>query len=398
MRNKATYIGEVQNVDGTTVSVVLSSNCISGLTYVNGEGYKIGQVGSFVKIPLGYNDLFGIVSQVGAKAVPENQIENQPYGNKWMTIQLIGEGQRNGHFERGISQYPVIGDEVHLVSERDLRHIYGHIEKPYFVNVGHIAGAESIPALIDINKLITRHSAIVGTTGSGKSTTVAGILNALSNPEKYPSSRIIVLDIHGEYANALGDRANVFKINANSKKNEKELYLPFWALSLDELVEISFGTINGEKEKVYILEKILKSKEESLNKYTKEGIRIETLSVDTPIPFSLNKLWYDLYTEVIGTYYSNNKTHSGKPIDNLAYEKGDTGVEIKGDAKKGIAPQFRKPKNDRDDEEKINYLPQPTVLYSKVTVLRESRKKYLFLRHENCPAINRTGNPGALSA
>jgi hypothetical protein len=221
MRNKATYLGEVQNVEGSTVSVALSSDCISGLTYVNGEGYKIGQVGSFVKIPLGYNDLFGIISQVGAKAVPENQIESQPYGNKWMTIQLIGEGQRNGHFERGISQYPVIGDEVHLVSEDDLKRIYGRIEKPYFVNIGHIVGAESIPALIDINKLITRHSAIVGATGSGKSTMVAGILNALSNPEKYPSSRIIVLDLHGEYANALKGRANVFKINADKKRMKK---------------------------------------------------------------------------------------------------------------------------------------------------------------------------------
>lgn len=226
MANKATYIGEIQSVDGTTVSISLSTDCISGLTYVNGEGYKIGQVGSFVKIPLGYNDLFGIVSQVGANAVPEKQIEIQPYGNRWMTVQLIGEGQGNGGFERGISQYPTIGDEVHLVSENDLKRIYGQIEKPYFVKVGHIAGAESIPALIDVNKLITRHSAIVGTTGSGKSTTVAGILSALSDPNKYPSSRIIVLDIHGEYTTVFGDRAIVYRINADkSSKKMKGSYV-----------------------------------------------------------------------------------------------------------------------------------------------------------------------------
>ena len=51
MANKATYIGEIQSVDGTTVSISLSTDCISGLTYVNGEGYKIGQVGSFVRFP-----------------------------------------------------------------------------------------------------------------------------------------------------------------------------------------------------------------------------------------------------------------------------------------------------------------------------------------------------------
>lgn len=371
MANKATYIGDVQNVDGITVSVSLSSDCISGLTYVNGEGYKIGQVGSFVKIPLGYNDLFGIVSQIGANAVPEKQLEVQPYGNRWMTIQLIGEGQHNGNFERGISQYPTIGDEVHLVSENDLKYIYGHIEKPYFVKVGHIAGAESIPALIDINKLVTRHSAIVGTTGSGKSTTVAGILNALSDPQKYPSSRIIVLDIHGEYANALSERANVYKINADKtgKKNENELYLPFWALSFDELVEISFGAISGEREKVIVLERILKSKEDTFTKYPKDGIDKETLSVDSPIPFSLNKLWYELYTETVGTYYSNSKTHPGKPIDNLAYEKDATEKEIKGNAAKGIPPQFRKPKNEKEDDEKINYLPDSSNIRNQLISL-----------------------------
>lgn len=393
MGNKATYIGEVQNVDGTTISVSLSTDCISGLTYVNGEGYKIGQVGSFVKIPLGYNDLFGIVSQIGAKSVPENQMDSQPYGNRWMTIQLIGEGQHNGRFERGISQYPTIGDEVHLVSENDLKHIYGQIEKPYFVKVGHIAGAESIPALIDINKLVTRHSAIVGTTGSGKSTTVAGVLNALSDPKKYPSSRIIVLDIHGEYANALGDRANVYKINADKtgRKNEKELYLPFWALSFDELVEISFGAISGEREKVIVLERILKSKENTFAKYPKEGINKETLSVDSPIPFSLNKLWYDLYTETVGTYY-NDKHRKGKPLDNLAYEKDADGNEIKGDANKGVPPQFRKVKNDAGDDEKINYLPSTANLSNQLislgAKLRIPRFDFLFNPGEWTPDID----------
>lgn len=226
MKNNSTYLGSVQDVSGTTVRVIMVNDTLSGLTYVDGEGYKIGQIGSFVKIPIGYNYLFGIITQVGASAVPENQTLNQPYGNRWMTIQLVGEGQRSGEFQRGISQYPTISDEVHLVSEIDLKRIYGQPDKPYFVNVGHIAGAESIPALIDVNKLITRHSAVVGTTGSGKSTTVASLLNALSDTKKYPSSRILVFDIHGEYGKALKDRANVFKINADKSttSTEKELY------------------------------------------------------------------------------------------------------------------------------------------------------------------------------
>jgi len=72
MTNKSTLLGSVQDVNGTSVSVKLTSSHSSGLTFINGQGYRIGQVGSFVRIPIGYVDLFGIVSQVGARSVPEN--------------------------------------------------------------------------------------------------------------------------------------------------------------------------------------------------------------------------------------------------------------------------------------------------------------------------------------
>lgn len=356
MAFKSTYLGTIQDVSGTSISVALNNTAPSGLTYVDGEGYRIGQIGSFVKIPIGYIDLFGIVTQVGASAVPENQILAQPYGYRWIKVQLIGEGQRNGSFQRGISQYPTISDEVHLVSESDLKKIYGQPDKPYFVKVGHIAGAESIPALVDINKLVTRHSAIVGTTGSGKSTTVASILNALSEPSKYPSARIIVFDLHGEYGQALSDKANIFKVNADKTANsiEKDLYVPFWALNFEELCNISFGKFNNEKDENIILEKISLAKKASLQKYPKVGVTDDTLNIDSPIPFSLNRLWYDLYQECFATYYSKNK---GSAFNNLAYEKDGQGKELKGDYKNAIAPIFRKVKNDAGDEEKINYVP-----------------------------------------
>ena len=355
MKNNATYIGTVQDVSGITVKITLSSDSLSGLTYVEGHGYRIGQIGSFVKIPIGYTDLFGIVTQVGASAVPENQVIVQPYGNIWMTIQLLGEGQRDGGFERGISQYPTIGDEIHLVSELDLKRIYGQPDKPYFVKVGHIAGSESIQALVDINKLITRHSAIVGTTGSGKSTTVASLLNALSDPGKYPSARVLVFDIHGEYAQALKDRANIYKINADVERGEKELYIPFWALNFEELCEISFGKFNNEKDQNIVLEQVLSEKHKSIATNPKGGIDNDNLSVDSPIAFSLNSLWHRLYVQSFGTYYS--KSISGAAIDNLAYEKDERGNELKGNYEKAIAPSFKKPKNEQNDSEKINYLP-----------------------------------------
>lgn len=218
--NAETSLGTVQDVSGVSISVTMNSKRLSGLTFVNGQAHRIGQLGSFVKIPIGYVDLFGIVSQVGASAIPERLKDQDENSRRWLTVQLIGEGSRQGAFQRGISQYPTIDDEVHLVTETDLAKIYGNKgEQNHLVKIGHIAGSESIEALVDINKLITRHSAIVGTTGSGKSTTVAGLLASLSNPERYPSARIVVVDIHGEYGKSLKDRANVFKINPDERNS-----------------------------------------------------------------------------------------------------------------------------------------------------------------------------------
>lgn len=370
MINDDTYLGSVQDVNGTTVSVSISKDSLTGFIYIDGQGYRIGQIGSFIRIPIGFVDLFGIISQVGASSVPDSQTQSQPNGNRWMTLQLIGEAQRNGTFQRGISQYPTIGDEVHLVSEKELERIYGQPDKPYFVKLGHIANAESIPALVDVNKLITRHSAIVGTTGSGKSTTVASILNALSDNERYPSARILILDIHGEYAQALHDRAEIFKIGANrtSKHVENELFIPYWALNFDELCEISFGEFANEKDRNIVLERIQKSKEESLKKYSKKGANIDALSVDSPIPFSLNHLWYQLYLETFGTY---NKSKGGKPIENLVFDVDSDGVELKGNPISGIPPIFKNVMVDAGvaAADKVNYLPNPLNLGKQLSLL-----------------------------
>lgn len=361
LSSKATVIGTVQDVSGTSVSVTLTSDHFSGLSFVHGQGHKIGQIGSFVKIPVGYVDLYGIVSQVGASAVPEKALLTMPNGLRWMTIQLIGEGYRSGKFQRGISQYPTFEDEVHLVSEADLQAIYGRSDKQnHLVRVGYVAGSESIDALIDVNKLVTRHSAVVGTTGSGKSTTVAGLLNVLSDESRFPSARIIVLDLHGEYAKALGDRANIFKINPNSRKtNEHRLCIPFWALSFDELMRVTFGGLPADgKARNIILERVLSAKIQTLTERPIEGVDLGSITADSPVPFSLNKLWYDLYCHEFGTYLSAG---GANPADQAtwAYECDNTGARIVGDVQAGIPPRFRKVKNVAADPEKINYLPDP---------------------------------------
>ncbi len=155
MLRDPTFIGTVQDVNGATITVELSTETVTGLSFVHGEGYRIGQVGSFVRIPLGFVDLYGVVSQVGAGAAPERDQKEKVFGNRWVKIQMVGEGQCGGLFERGISQHPTIEDRVHIVTEADLRAIYGAGDPDDFVAVGHLASAESIPSLVNINKLLT---------------------------------------------------------------------------------------------------------------------------------------------------------------------------------------------------------------------------------------------------
>ena len=257
MQNKSTYIGSIQDVNGSSVKIIMSNESLFGLSYIDGQGYKIGQIGSFIKIPIGYIDLYGVISQVGASAVPEKLVQIQPNGNRWITVQLIGEATRTGNFQRGISQYPVIGDEAHVVTEKDLHVLYGLPDEPQFIQIGNIASAEAIPALLDINKFITRHSAIVGSTGSGKSNTVTSILRSITSG-KFPKGKIILIDPHSEYKSALSTYAKVFSLDSTTNPFK----IPFWGLSYNELALILFDKKQAadSQHDLLIQDKIFKDK------------------------------------------------------------------------------------------------------------------------------------------
>jgi uncharacterized protein len=374
-----TVIGTVQNVVGATVSVELASDTASGLSFVNGDGYRIGQLGSFVRIPLGHLDLYGVVSQVGAGAAPNVENAINPFGRRWLTVQLVGEGKRGGRFTRGVSQHPTIDDRVHIVTEADLRAIYGPGEHEDFVQVGHLASAESIPSLVDITKLITRHSAIVGTTGAGKSHTVAGLLHALADTTKYPSARIVVLDIHGEYGRALRSKATIFRVDPDTAKGEKPLYIPYWALDFNEFMKIAMGGAE-QKEFAAIQDRFLSVKRASFKLYPKGGLSYDRLTIDSIVPYSIHQFWYDLHCEMSATHVEKK----GEPQSRTtwALEKDAAGKELVGDAITVTAPTFRALKDVAGDTEKIRLSNsglsarrQVDVLASK---LRDPRFDFMF--------------------
>jgi len=145
--NVPTLLGHIGAVTGATISVRQYEGIASGIAIIGGRSYRVGQVGSFVRIPQGYHDLYGIISDVGATATPESEQNVSARGDRWIKVQLVGE-VIEATFERGISQYPSINDQVHLVVEEDLGRIYGTADIGQ-VTIGRLSNAESIPVWLD---------------------------------------------------------------------------------------------------------------------------------------------------------------------------------------------------------------------------------------------------------
>ncbi|MGB3525111.1 MAG: ATP-binding protein [Flavobacteriales bacterium] len=263
---------------------------------VQGVVYRIGQVGSFLKIPLGFANLFGIVTQSGASAIPEalmlqrqglNALEDS---NQWLQMILVGE-QVGRRFERGVLQSPASGDQVHLVTNEDLRLVYGGYEERSSIVIGSLSTSESLSARLDLDRLVTRHSAVLGATGSGKSNAVSVIVGSLAQ-KALPSARVLIIDPHGEYSEALQGRCCVLRIRSTTTTStERPLVIPFWALPFKELISLFPGSLTDSNED-YVRGKVveLKRKWAAAN----PDVKIEAISADSPIPFSINQLWFDL--------------------------------------------------------------------------------------------------------
>lgn len=303
--NDPTFMGKVAAVSGSSVKVFLAHSISSGITIIDGQTYSVGQVGSFIRIPQGYQDLFGVVSDVGASAAPESMGDKNSDTGRWMSIQLVGEAL-GGYFERGISQYPNIGDKIHIAIESDLRRIYDTKDQGH-ITIGTLSSAENIDAKIALNELITRHCAVLGSTGSGKSTTIASLLRSITeskNDAGFPSARVLMLDIHGEYSSALSDVAQVFSIDP--LQNEEKLLIPYWALDSETLLDFLTGGVS-DNYAIAFTDKITELKLKSHDLQNFPGVDEKSITVDTPIPFSLKKMWHDLTTFEIATFTGDQR-------------------------------------------------------------------------------------------
>lgn len=307
MKTEITYLGHIIRVDSGTIEVEVSNDIPSAAPIINGRLYKIGQIGTFIKIPIGNITIYGIVSSVSNTPSKSDETNlKYTFGSRFLTVQLVGEKIGEDDFEKGIGTYPTINDEVHLVIEKDLFDIYGKKDSGS-IEIGKHSSSENLSVYADLHKLVLRHCAVLGSTGSGKSNTTVSILKAILGD--YQGSRVILVDPHGEYPSAFPD-AKVFKINDTANP----LFIPFWLMSFDELAYFLVGAKPTDDQKPdYRLFRELVTNLKKENCTLKSGnVNPNFVTADSPIPFSARKLWHEINWWLNGTFSSSNKDDQTK--------------------------------------------------------------------------------------
>ena len=302
MKTEITYLGHIIRVDSGTVEVEVSNDIPSAAPIINGRLYKIGQIGTFIKIPIGNITIYGIVSSVSNTPSKSDETNlKYSFGSRFLTVQLVGEKIGEDDFEKGIGTYPTINDEVHIVIEKDLLDIYGKKDSGS-IEIGKHSSSENLSVYVDLHKLVLRHCAILGSTGSGKSNTTVSVLKAVLGD--YQGSRVILVDPHGEYSSAFPE-AKVFKINNEANP----LFIPFWLMSFDELAYFLVGAKPTDDQKPdYRLFRELVTNFKKENCTLKAGIvNPNFVTADSPIPFSARKLWHEMNWWLNGTFSNSNK-------------------------------------------------------------------------------------------
>lgn len=261
-------IGRIIEVSGNSVRIELDNKITELSRAVNGKVYLIGQLGSIIKIHFGRYVIFAYVRLLRMKSdilAEEGKAIIQPGDDtRILEADLFGQGLWNKKeqklsFNRGVETYPLPLQDAFLCINDELEQVYlaaeniaVNEEHDPLIPIGKYIGANNAICRANIDKLFGHHCAILGSTGSGKSGTVASLLHSVLDHVSKGQSlkpRIIIIDPHGEYAKAFGERARVFRAYSVASAQDdaaSELVLPYWLMSSDELRSLIIGKTEFE--------------------------------------------------------------------------------------------------------------------------------------------------------
>ncbi|SEJ96342.1 protein of unknown function DUF87 [Propionispira arboris] len=287
-------IGVIESVD--TANIVIKID--------NVEKLKQMQVNHLVVIQSSKvgQHLIALVNKIMRKSSIESFDEdNNPICNidNVVKANLIGThidkvGIRNNVFKRTLETVPEIDADCYMLNGERLTNFMKAISQIALdsgnpLTLGYYTLDDNAEAWLDGNKFFQRHAVIVGSTGSGKSWTVAKLLEQVAN---LPSANAIVFDIHGEYSTLIADGFQHIKIaGPNDNSSDGILFLPYWLLTYEEMISLMLDRSdnNAPNQAMAFSNAVIYQKRKNLELFKKDDIA-GSFTIDSPIPYKLSEL------------------------------------------------------------------------------------------------------------
>lgn len=247
----------------------------------------IGQPGSFIKISIPNGELLSMITEIQMREVSISSAElkeaehcgNYPLGAPKRVISTIPIGTINhsGKFEQGTNILPTVNSDAFAVLPETIDKIYQEYAEGNF-SIGNLSLIPDQKVKINIDSFLTRHAAILGQTGSGKSWTTASFLQKLL---EFPKSTVILFDLHGEYKNTFGDDAEYI--------DAKELELPYWLMNYEELLGLMVDrSESAAPNQIAKFKELLQSAKEDVEE--NKQLELTKITIDTPVYFNFEDI------------------------------------------------------------------------------------------------------------
>lgn len=268
-------IGRVLEVSGSGSRITLDGPVLGLMqNHPDPALAAAGNIGSHVKIQVSDCWLIGVVRTMRLAEADGDLILAE--------IEYLGEGSRTdepgrfANFRRGVTRYPVPGSRILPVDGEDLKQMFATDDRAH-IEVGTVYPTSDVRAALYVDSLLGKHFALLGSTGTGKSTATALILHRIC--ELAPNGHIVMIDPHGEYADAFRNEGAIFDVS--------NLAMPYWLMNFEEHCEV-LVTTRGDQRQIDcdILAKCLLAAR--ARNRAAEGLG--KLTVDSPIPYLLTDL------------------------------------------------------------------------------------------------------------
>ncbi|HVQ07100.1 MAG TPA: DUF87 domain-containing protein [Allosphingosinicella sp.] len=268
-------IGQIVEVGGSGALVEIVGRRLAELaTDADPSIAMSGQVGSQIKIGSGQRWLLANVRTLRVTDAEAGHIAAQ--------IDFLGEGDEDRasgrliNFKRGITSYPIPGSKAYPVSGEDLKQMFAADDRAH-IEIGTVYPTKDVRAALYVDSLLGKHFALLGSTGTGKSTSAALIMHRICDMS--PEGHIVMVDPHGEYSAAFKGHGEIFNVD--------NLAMPYWLMNFEEHCEVFVTSQGAERQRdMDILAKCL-LQARGKNRAA-EGL--SKLTVDSPIPYTLSDL------------------------------------------------------------------------------------------------------------